>query len=577
MSGPPRRRIALHAHQRHLLTHLPSAQTGIFRGASRQRASTIADDPPGRLRSTGGVDRGAAATRARSASGLPASRFRQSQRGYDSRHGGGNSGVTAKLIGRSSFQESSRLWQTSQGRGPNAASKSSSGGIRNYGSYFGNLQQTPELDHSGYKATDKLVVMKPYDETKKSMFGGSGSQRAPGTRIEMDHMYSRSSKIPRGQSYLFKHSQNPAVTGKPVGSAVSVSRNQQVGPAETQTPAHPTTGMEGKHAASSQRSGTSSPLSGSMHVSKPAQSPQRLYGFTGFEHPRRSRPKDNSGQHGFNKGRFKMSNVFPALSAKYSFSQRDPERLGGVQREYAWTTARPFTLGSKETRLQVPEWINGRKPDRRTFNTHGISTLRGFDASTLGGAKPSIHRSDKPVKVQPGFQGFYFRNSQIWRPERTQMHRWYNRSGAGGGGITATGELTGEDLKMDSRTNVSVEAKAGMIPDISRKNRKIFTFLRIPLNQTHQDFQEYDPATIPVNSRISPANLATTRSQTGSGPSSKSHRSKLRDATNAIDSRPPKQPARLESFTYTDVLGNASFSSVGASVQSHDPANRKVM
>lgn len=399
MSGPPRRRIALHAHQRHLLTHLPSAQTGIFRGASRQRAPTIADDPPGHLRSTGGVDRGAAATRARSASGLPASRFRQSERGYDSRHGGGESGVTAKLT--------SRLWQTPQGRGPNAASKSSSGGIRNYGSYFGNLQQTPELDHSGYKETDKLVVMKPYDETTKSMFGGSGSQRAPGTRIEMDHMYSRSSKIPRGQSYLFKHSQNPAVTGKPVGSAVGVSRNQQVGPAETQTPAHPPTGMEGKHAASSQRSGTSSPQSGSMHVSKPAQSPKRLYGFRGFEHPRRS-----SGQRGFTKGRFRMSTVYPALSAKYSFSQRDPERLGGVQSEYAWTTARPFTLGSKETRLQVPEWINGR-----------ISTLPGFDAPTLGGAKPLIHRSDKPVKVQLGFQGFYFRNSQIWRPERTQMHR----------------------------------------------------------------------------------------------------------------------------------------------------------
>lgn len=157
------------------------------------------------------------------------------------------------------------------------------------------------------------------------------------------------------------------------------------------------------------------------------------------------------------------------------------------------------------------------------------------------------------------------------------MHRWYNRSGAGGGGVTATGELKGEDLKMDSRTNVSVEAKAGMIPDISRKNRKIFTFLRIPLNQTHQDFQEYNPATIPVNSRISPANLVTTRSQTESGPPSKSHQSKRRDATNVIDSRPPKQPARLESFTYTDVLGNASFSSVGASVQSHDPANRQVM
>lgn len=373
--------------------------------------------------------------------------------------------------------------------------------------------------------------------------------------MEMDHMYSRSSKIPRGQSYLFKPSQNPAVTGKPVGSAVSVSRDQQVGPAETQRPAHPTTGTEEKHAASSQRSGVSGPVSGSVHVSKAAQSPKRLYGFRGFEHPRRSRPKENSGQHSFNKGRFRMSN--PALLAKFSFSQRDAEKQGG------------------ETRLQEPERLNERKP--RTFNSHGVSTLPGFQAPTLEGAKPLIHKSDKPLKVQPGFQGFFLRNPQIWRPEKTQMNRWSNRSGPGGSGPTASGELKGEDLKMDSRANASAEAKAAMMLDISRENRKIFTFLRIHLNQTQQEFQDYNRAGLPANSRISPTHLATTGSQTEPGPPSKSHRSKLRDATNVIDARAREQPARLESFTYTDVLGNASFSSVGANVQSYDPANRKVM
>lgn len=559
VSDAPRRRIALPTHQRHLLTGLPPAQTGLFRGASSQQVSPIADNPSGPLQSTedgrsysrvfaeGRRSRaGAAGVQASSAS-----RLRQSERGYDGRRRAGNSGVTTtEIIRRLSVQESSRLWPTSPGRGPDAAGKSYSGQVQNHVGYLGNLQQTQERDYSGYKEAGKLAAMKPYGEMKKSRFLGSGSPTAPpGPPMEMDRMSSRSQKTQRGQSYLFKHSQNPAVTGKPVASAVGISRDQRVGSAETQTPAHPTKGMEDKYAASSQSSGGST----STHVSKPAQSPKRLYGFRGFEHPTRSRPKENWGQHGFSKGRFTLSNVYPALLAKYSFSQRDAETQEGVQRD----SARPLTPGSKESRLRVPGRINERNPDQRTFSTSRISRLPGFDAPTLEGAKPLIHKSDKPVKVQPGFRGFFLGNSQIWRPERSQMHRWYNRSGPGSGDVTATGELQREGLKMHSKTSGSAEA--GITPDIYRENHH---------------------ATTPVNSRISPANLGTTGGQTEPGPGprppSKPHRSKLRDAAHVMVSRPPEQPARLESFTYTDVLGNASFSSVSTNVQSCDPANRKV-
>lgn len=46
------------------------------------------------------------------------------------------------------------------------------------------------------------------------------------------------------------------------------------------TAAHPTEGMEDKQAGSSQRSEVSSPVSRSVHVSKPAQAPKRLHGVT---------------------------------------------------------------------------------------------------------------------------------------------------------------------------------------------------------------------------------------------------------------------------------------------------------
>lgn len=330
---------------------------------------------------------------------------------------------------------------------------------------------------------------------RKSGFWALEVQTAPpGPPMEMGHVYSRSNKIPRGQSYLFKRSQNPAATGEPVGSALPISRDQQVGSAETQTPAHPTKGMEGQNAASSQRSAVSSPVSGSMHITKPAQTPRRFSDFIGVEHPTWSRPEEDSGQHGFNKGRFKMSDGYPGLLAKYSFSQRVAEKQEGAQR--------PFTQPSKEICLRVPERRIERNPDQRTFNTLRISRIQGFDAPPLEGAKPLIHKRE--------------------RRGEGRNYPWHS-----------------------PQPNP---------PGVQRV---------------------HNHATKPVKSRFSPANLGTMGNQTEPGPEprppSKSHQSRLRDATNVMVSRPPEQPAGLESFTYTDVLGKASFSRVGANLQSYGP------
>lgn len=96
-----------------------------------------------------------------------------------------------------------------------------------------------------------------------------------------------------------------------------------------------------------------------------------------------------------------------------------------------------------------------------------------------------------------------------------------------------------------------------------RKNRKILTFLQIHLNQTHPEFKEYDQAATPVNSRISPANPGTTGSQAEPGSGAKTIEkipSVQTERCNKGD-RLKGAGAKLESFTRSDLLGNASFSS----------------
>lgn len=499
--------------------------------------STTADNPPGLSDNRGFVDdrkpraEAAAAMRAR-----PAGSFQQRGRGHDGRHSRGNAGVKATEIARKSpFQESSRLWQPSHG--PDGTRKPFGGGVQSYASYLLTLQQLPEHDSNGYKETNKLATMRPYEELNINKFLGSGRQTTPQVP-PINPMFSRSNQIPRGQSYLFSHPQSSTATLKPASSAISFTAVTPVTP----TPARPAKGME---------AAVKGNVSGPTRVSKPTQTPKRLFGFRGFEHPTRRAdaepPNEDSGRHGFEKG---MSNLYPALLAKYRFSRR--EKQEGAQRDPSFPAQRPFTPGSKETLLRVPGSVNESNPRQRHFNTYGISRLQGSDSPTLEGAKPLIHKSDKPVKVQRGLEGFFQMNSQIWGPEKSQIPRWYKGTGAGSGDGPATGEIRGEQVAP--KTNGSTEVEEEFTLDGYRKNRKIFAFLAFRLNRTHQEFKEQN------HPRIA-APTAEPK------PPSKSSQSTRRDATNAAPSRAPARPARLWSFIYTDVLGNASFSSIGATVK----------
>lgn len=553
----------LHSHQRSLFTghQRSSSQTGTFRGAPSRGMSTTADNPPGLSYNRDFADdrksrAGVAGMRARPAGSIPTSHFQQEGRGHDGRHSGGNAGVKATGTTRkSTFQETSRLWQPSQGL--DGTRKSYGGRVQSYSSYSGTLQQTPERDYGGHKETNKMATMRPYEGVKISKFLVSGRQPAPQVPPkEINQIYSRNKKLPRGHSYLFNQPQNSTTAVKPASSAISFSRDQR--------PAHPAKGTEAENAASNQEAAVNGHVSGATHVSKPTQTPKRLFGYRGFEHHTRGANKEpseeDSGQRGFDIGRFTMSNLYPALLAKYRFSRK--EKQEGAQRD---PSLKPFTPGSKETHLRVPGSVNESNPHQRHFSTYRISRLRGFDSPTLEGAKPLIHKSDKPVKVQRGLEGFFQTNSHIWGPEKSQIHRWYKGTGAGGGDVSETGGIRREHPKVPSKTNGSTEAEEEFTLDRYRKHRKIFTFLTLPLNQTHQEFKEQN------HPRISPGNFRPAGNQAELAaepePPRKSHQSTGRDDTNAAISRAPARPAGLWSFNYTDVLGKASFSGVGVTVK----------
>lgn len=527
--------------------------------------STTADNPPGLSYNRNFADdrksrAGVAGMRARPVGSIPTSPFQQ--KGPVHRHRGGNSGVKATEITRkSSFQESSRLWQPSQG--PDDTRKPYGGQVQSYASYLETLQQIPGRDYGSYKERNKMDTMRPYKGLKISKFLVSGRQPAPQVPpVEINQIDSRNKKIPRGQSYLFNQPQNSTTTVKMAASAI---RDQQRGSSETQTPAHPARGTEAENAASIQEAAVNGHVSGPTHVSKPKQPSKRLFGYRGFEHLARGAnkepSKEDSGQRGFDKDRFTMSNLYPALLAKYRFSRG--EKQEGAQRDPS--AQRPFTPGSKETHLRVPGSVNERNPHQRHFNTYRIPRLQGFKSSTLEGAKPLIPKSDKPVKVQRGLEGFFQTNSHMWGPEKSQIHRWYKGTGAGGGDVSATGGMRREHPKVPSKANGSTEAEEEFSLDRYRKNRKIFTFLTLHLNQTHQEFKEQN------HPRISPGNFRTAGNQAELAakpePPSKSHQSTRRDATNATISRAPARPAGLWSFNYTDVLGKASFSGAGVTVR----------
>ncbi|XP_073331355.1 uncharacterized protein [Pagrus major] len=395
--------------------------------------------------------------------------------------------------------------------------------------------------------------------------------------------------------------------------------------------------FQGNYAPGSGKSVVSSLVNtttrGSMTAYKPGQTTKSIYGFRGFKNaPLRavkepsilssdgSNERTNSQRYSFDKGKFKIANIHPSLSAKYSFGQRKvsttPAKLERTPTDYSsppsgtldlvQTTPRPFPSRFKEARPLMPESDAGldSNPDRRQYRIHKrIYGLKGFGTRPLEGAKSSVSEAEKSTRVQQGFEGFRHRGSQIWQ------HRWYNKTKPGSSRVSTMSptEQNSEDLQSPLKAVGSAEAVTRFTPDKYKNTHKIYTHLgfhpvqkRIgnATTQTHWKYREQNPATASASHRISsayprsaggiqseprppnktkpfamkPSPLNSSTSSTVRGKRVRGKYTSVKELngstslTNGAGNVPIvrllKRPARVKAVMYTDILGSASFSGV---------------
>lgn len=345
------------------------------------------------------------------------------------------------------------------------------------------------------------------------------------------------------------------------------------------------------------------------NASRLAHTTRSIYGFRGFKKQTRkpvtvhlnlstshAGERTDSGRRIFDKGRFKITNIYSPLSPKYSFGRKStapqnyttpsPTTLDQVQ-----TTSTPEPLGFNEGRPPLPD--SGARiksnPHGRQFQIYGrIYRLKGFGSQPLEGARALIKRPDKTDRVQQGFEGLKMRNSQIWRPESGRIHRRYNK--------TVPGSDTGREDQMQlSNTQLT--------PKREEEDYKIHTHLGLqpvhgrPGNASSKGEQQNE-ASASVGHTITSSSLRSagepslkseprspnrTRSVTVKGhfipiPFSGVVRgqrvrgktaSKLNNSTSLTPDVPiiRKPPSRLRAVTYADILGSASFTGVRAITQ----------
>lgn len=431
------------------------------------------------------------------------------------------------------------------------------------------------------------------------------------------------------------HNANVAQYGAQMNS---FTKYQHSTTAETQMSAYPAPGIKGDDATGSKKSVANSLVNttarGSVHASEPGRTTKSIYGFRGFRNPMwravkepfnlsssGSNERNNSGRHSFHKGRFKIANVYPSFSPKYSFGQRDasttptnysspsPGTLDIIQ---TTTTPRPlFPLGFKEAQPLLPESDAGvdSNPDGRRFKIYRIYGLKGFGARPLEGAKPLIKEPDQSARVQRGFEGFKLRSSQIWQPESSGIHRWYNKTEPGSSHVSTISEPSSKDLKQLLKTAGSTEADKRFTPDRYKKNHKIYTHLgyhpvqrRMGNGTSKTHWEHKAPAS--ASPRISSASPRSA-GELKVVPSPKSeprppNRTKPLTVTAHLLNSPTRSVVRgqrvggknttgkklnestsltsdgnvaivrlprLKAVTYTDILGSASFSGVRATIQ----------
>ncbi|XP_041634696.1 uncharacterized protein LOC121504132 [Cheilinus undulatus] len=335
--------------------------------------------------------------------------------------------------------------------------------------------------------------------------------------------------------------------------------------------------------------------------------------------PRGLNEGTNSLRYRYGNRKFKTTNVYPSISRKYSFSQRGqfptttPPELERQQtstpgaRDTIQTLRNPgpITSVSKEAQPLVPKSDAGSNENKKFRMFRRIYGLKGFSKRPLEGAKGSLSEPDKSKGVQEDLGGLKFRSPQVLQPISKRIQRFqYNKTDKIEPGSNHGSTISESEPKKHFETSGGTESVDGFSPNRYKEQHKLFNFPGFQLvrnrfgNALNETTWKYKsggtPSTFvgsagplqaphprtsnstrPVPMRATLLNSSTSSTVRGKRVKVKQVDTKglqesnvaTNNAGNVAIVRMPKPHARVKAFTFSDILGSASFSSVRATTQ----------
>nr|XP_029132322.1 uncharacterized protein LOC114919982 isoform X1 [Labrus bergylta] len=352
-----------------------------------------------------------------------------------------------------------------------------------------------------------------------------------------------------------------------------------------------------------------------------------MYGFRGFkdsmwralkEQSRGLNKSTKSLLNSFDKSKFKIKKVYPSLSQRYSFRQREllittttmPQKNernpsafssspNSVNVIKTMKNPRPITSGVKEVRSLIPDSHVGLKGN---MGTRKMRIYRrnygpdGFSNRPLEGAKALLGEPDKSTRVKPDLGGFKPRSSKIQQPVSRRIQRYgYNKTGKIEPG-RRHGSMSENEPKLPLKTSQRSESDHRFTSDNYKKNHKIYNFhgfqpvptrIQNAFNKTTWKSKEQtqnqpissaflrSAGPLKTHMKASLLNSSTSSIVRGKRVKGKQANAKKLNESNSVTNdawkvailRLPKIPARVKAFSHSDILGSALFSGVKAKSQ----------
>lgn len=318
-----------------------------------------------------------------------------------------------------------------------------------------------------------------------------------------------------------------------------------------------------------------------------------------------------------------FTNAHSSLSPNYSFEQEgasasvtapaklertDSSSPAPIIQVASVSTPVPFTTGFRLFMHLPPKHVvdmNRNATEKRFKLYKGRFGLKGFGTQPLEGAKALPQEPDTSAKT--GFKGFQLRSSQTWGQKRVRIHRRYNQAAGTeprGSSIPplSSNELSGDAFKPVPKTRENIRSvpepthgETSVVPTVQLLLRPVTNTtaqVRSKTSRTNEEENSVRSSNVVSSASLRSAGRLTTAPRPESKPSNGNANKLVTVAKQMTVLKTPtsstvrgtrvkqagsRQPngymtinatrnitiirgPRVHAFTYTDIVGSASFS-----------------